>query len=76
MSRDESDEWTDIDDVECLASSSSSLKCRLIGTDRHDFGSFSLPRSVVNEEDSEVLEAGDIGVLTIASWKARDLGLD
>ncbi len=69
------EEWESVDDVECISATEKALKCKLIGTDRYEDDVFWVPRKCINEDESDVQEAGDLGTLVIASWKARDLGL-
>lgn len=67
-----------VEDVECVDSTEKALKCVLLGVKpREDWGeeeSFWVPRSLINEE-SEITEDGDMGMLVIPTWKAEELGL-
>lgn len=60
-----SDEWTEVPGALCLKDTEKAL---LIRTNKGE--EVWVPKKVVNEDESEVIEAGDQGTLFVKEWFA------
>jgi hypothetical protein len=60
----------EVEDVKCVGETEAALKCLVGGHVKW------VPKSVVHEDESEVTEEGDEGILVVDTWFAQKEGMD